>query len=168
MYGDVCSMVQMWTIAQVCLGLVSIEITIITTITMAGIGHCSCTCRSILSHVCSMADKHQDNRQQDLPKASLSIQSAIRNMLQCSVSIASAHPNHNPASTWGHYDIRKPLSNLTPYSLCLPSVRYSLSVTCREHSPKTNTPSNVNICPVKLVKAMSLTCNAKKLSAEFV
>ncbi len=73
------------------------------------------------------------------------------------LSITYACPYHNPIATMGHsihnIDIRKPLTRTTPYTLsAICDVQWKPGFIREENtSPECQTPSNVNICPLKSV-----------------
>ncbi len=90
-------------------------------------------------------------------------QNAINKMHLCSLSITYACPYHNPTTTLGHsihnVDISKPLTQTMPYTLsAICSVQWKPGFIREENtSPKCQTPSNVSICPLKLV--MTTNCS---------
>ncbi len=75
----------------------------------------------------------------------------------CSLSITYACPYHNPTATMGHsihnVDTSKPLTHMMPYmqpAIC--PAQWKLGFIREENtSPKCQTPSNLNICPLKSV-----------------
>ncbi len=75
----------------------------------------------------------------------------------CSLSITYACPYHNPTTIMGHsihnVDISKLLTHTTTYTLSvICPVQWKPGFIHEENSsPKCQTPSNVSICPLKLV-----------------
>ncbi len=75
----------------------------------------------------------------------------------CSLSITYSCPYHNPTATMGHLihnvDISKLLTHTTLYTLStIFHVQWKSGFIRKENtSPKCQTPSNVSICPLKLV-----------------
>ncbi len=98
---------------------------------------------------------------QDLVTVSLCIQNAINKRHLCSLSITYACPYHNPTATMGHsiynVDISKPLTHTTPYTLsAICPIQWEPGFIREENtSLKCQTPSNVSICPLKLVTMMN-------------
>ncbi len=114
-------------------------------------------CIIMLQHEVMVVDEWHNNGPQDLVTVSLCIQNAINKMHLCSLSITYACPYHNPTATMGHSihnaDISKPLTHTTPYTLsAICPVQWKPGFIREENtSPKCQTPSNVNICPLKSV-----------------
>ncbi len=111
----------------------------------------------MLQHEVMVVDEWHNNGPQDLITVSLCIQNAINKLHLCSLSITYACPYHNPTTTMGHSihngDISKPLTHTTPYTLSvICPVQWKPGFIREENtSPKTQTPSNVSICPHKSV-----------------
>jgi hypothetical protein len=83
-------------------------------------------CIIMLKREVMAADEWHNNGTQDLVTVSPCIQIAINKMQLCSFSVVYDCPYHNPTATMGHsVDIRKPLGNTTPHTLCSASARYS-------------------------------------------
>ncbi len=80
-------------------------------------------------------------------------------MHPCSLSITYACPYHKPTATMGHSPTHrqqthsKPLTHTSPYTLsAIYPVQWKPGFIHEENtSPKCQTPSNVSICPLKLV-----------------
>ncbi len=83
----------------------------------------------------------------------LCIQKAINKMHLCSLSITYACSYHNPTAIMGHsihnFDISKPLTHTTPYTLsAICPIQWKPGFIREENtSPKCQTPSNVSVCP---------------------
>ncbi len=118
-------------------------------------------CIIMMQHEVMVVDEWHNNGPQDLVTVSLCIQNAINKMHLCSLSITYACPYHNPTTTMGHsihnVDISKPFTHTTPYTLSvICPVQWKPGFICEENSsPKTQTLSNVSICPLKSVTMMN-------------
>ncbi len=79
----------------------------------------------------------------------------------CSLSITYACLYHNPTATMSHsihkFDISKPLTHMTPYTLsAICPVQWKPGFIREENtSPKCQTPLIVSICPLKSVTTMN-------------
>lgn len=98
------------------------------------------------------ADEWQDNGPEDLVTFKLpSIKCFI------SLSVAYACLYHNPSNTMGDCFHNTDISKLFIYltnSCCLPSAQCSVNIYEENSSPKSNTPSKVRRCSLKLVTAV--------------
>ncbi len=125
--------------------------------------HCNMgQCIIMLLHEVMVVDEWHNNGPQDLVTVSLCIQNAINKMHLCSLSITYTCPYHNPTATIGqsihNFDISKPLTHTTPYTLsAICPVQWKPGFIREENtSPKCQTPSNVSIFPLKSVTTTSV------------
>ena len=109
-------------------------------------------CIIMLEHKVMTVEEWHNNGPQDLIMVSLCIQIAIDKMQLCSLSVAYAFPFYNPKATMGHSVHNVNIGKLLAHTLsAICPVQLKPGFIHEEHTSACQWPSEVSICPLKLV-----------------